>query len=524
MLRDVPLIESEDEDGGSSQDNVPQTLKQQHVAAYSYKIRLEKREEPVCVKAFCGFHGITYERVRRLQKHLFNTGTTPKDKRGKHLNRPNKTAEDTLNLIRNHIKSFKNRQSHYSRRKNPNTYYLPETLNVKKMYKIFVEEHPSIKSSYRVYWKIFYTEFNLKFGLPRSDTCGTCDRYQSKLLTSCDDPEERKKINIEKELHLIKAEKFYAIKKKYKLKARADPENFTCVSFDYMQNLPMPHIRTNAVFYARQLWLYVFGVHNDGGNTATMFSYDETIGRKGQNEVASLLFHYLRSNDVTTTNLILISDGCAGQNKNYVLMKFLYLLVHGLHMFKSITHVFPIRGHSFLSCDQDFSLIEKHKKTETVEMPKEWENIIKHARNKPSPFTVTNVDQSMIFNILDATAPFFLKSARPPVKIKTARMLRYSIDDAGVVLVRQTYTGNWEKSLIRNKRAIPNEFEFKPLYNKPIDIPHGKKENLKDLTQYLTKAEAKNFYSRLLVQSSSRSDQNTDLDEDDNSSGISDED
>lgn len=501
---------------------MPQVLRHQNSASYSYKLRVGKKEQQVCVKAFCGLHGVTYERVRRLQKHIFNTGLAPKDKRGKHSNRPNQTAENTLTLIRNHIKSFKNRQSHYSRRKNPNTYYLPETLNVKKMYRMFLEEHPGAKSSYRVYWKIFYTEFNLKFGLPRSDTCGTCDRYQSK--SGCDDPEEVKKLNIEKELHLIKAEKFYAIKRKYKLKARADPENFTCVSFDYMQNLPMPHIRTNAVFYARQLWLYVFGVHNDGGNTATMFTYDETVGRKGQNEVASLLFKYLRSNDVTTANLILISDGCAGQNKNYVLMKFLYLLVHGLHMFKSITHVFPIRGHSFLSCDQDFSLIEKHKRTETVEMPKEWKNVIRNARSKPSPFTVTDVNQSMILNVSEAVTSFFLNSARPPVKIKTARMLRYLIDEPGVVLVRQTYTGNWEKSLIRNKRDIPKEFQFNPLYNARLDITQGKKENLKDLQQYLKKTEAKIFYNRLFAEAGQRPDQTRDIDEDDNSSAISDED
>lgn len=475
------------------------------------------------MKAFCGFHGITYERVRRLQKHLFNTGVAPKDKRGKHLNRPNKTEENTLTVIRNHIKSFKNRQSHYSRRKNPNTYYLHETLNVKKMYKIFIEEHPGIKSSYRVYWKIFSTEFNLKFGLPRSDTCGTCDRYQVKL-TCCDDPEEIRKINNEKELHLRKAEKFYEIKRKYKLKAREDPNNFICISFDYMQNLPVPHIRTNAVFYARQLWLYVFGVHNDGKNTATMFSYDETIGRKGQNEVASLLFQYFRSNDVSTTNLILVSDGCAGQNKNYVLMKFLYLLVHGLHMFKSITHVFPIRGHSFLSCDQDFSLIEKHKKTETVEMPEEWKTVIKNARSQPSPFTVTDVNQSMIFNISDAVTPYFLTSGRPPVKIKTARMLKYSVDEPGVVLVRQTYTGYWEKCLIRNKRRLPKEFKFKHLYTTRLDIPQGKQDNLKTLTQYLKNTEAKIFYSRLLTESTGQSDLTIDIDEEDNSSGVNDED
>lgn len=154
------------------------------------------------------------------------------------------------------------------------------------MYRIFLAEHTGIK----VFYKVFQSKFKPEFGLPRSDTCGTCDRYQS-CLSSLDNPEKKRALTIQKEQHLRKADKFYELKRKYKLKARMDPENYTGLSFDYMQNLPLPHIRTNAVFYARQLWYFVFGIHKDGENSATMNCYHEAVGRKGQNEVASLLFH-----------------------------------------------------------------------------------------------------------------------------------------------------------------------------------------------------------------------------------------
>lgn len=72
------------------------------------------------------------KKIKSVLKHLFTKGTSPKDLRGTHTNRPNKVPDDTLGLVENHVRSFKSRQSHYSRRKNPNTYYLPETLNVKK--------------------------------------------------------------------------------------------------------------------------------------------------------------------------------------------------------------------------------------------------------------------------------------------------------------------------------------------------------------------------------------------------------
>nr|CAH7733009.1 unnamed protein product [Callosobruchus chinensis] len=57
------------------------------------------------------------------------------------------------------------------------------------------------------------------------------------------------------------------------------------------------------------------------------------------------------------------------QNKNYVKMHFLYMLVHCLNLFDTITYIFPIRGHSFLPNDQDFSIISKKKAVETAEIP-----------------------------------------------------------------------------------------------------------------------------------------------------------
>ena len=34
---------------------------------------------------------------------------------------------------------------------------------------------------------------------------------------------------------------------------------------------PLPHIPSNAVFYARQLWYYVFGVHNLANDQVTIY-------------------------------------------------------------------------------------------------------------------------------------------------------------------------------------------------------------------------------------------------------------
>ena len=61
------------------------------------------------------------------------------------------------------------------------------------------------------------------------------------------------------------------------------------------------------------------------------------------------------------------------QNKNkYVVMMYLYFLVK-LGRFKKIRRIFPIRGHSFLPCDQDFgiNITEKKEKKEQIYIPDE---------------------------------------------------------------------------------------------------------------------------------------------------------
>nr|CAH7751893.1 unnamed protein product [Callosobruchus chinensis] len=329
-----------------------------HSVAFHYKIRINGNEEKVCHTAFLSLHGISRGRLRRIQDCIRSSGLPPCDERGKRDNRPTKTPEEVLNLIRFHIKSFRGRQSHYSRRDNPNKVYLPEELSVMKMHKIFLNEI-RINVSYLIYYNVFKNEFNISFGVPRTDTCAKCDELTLKI-ESAEDASAKNRLMVEKDLHLRKAEKFTQLKRHYKAEARAG--RCMAISFDFQQNLPLPHIRTSDVFFKSQLWYYVFGIHDLAHDSACMYVYTEDVAKKGSNDVTSMLLHYLKNKDIVHDHLIIFSDGCSGQNKNHVMVYFQYMLVHVLKLFKKITHIFPMRGHSFLPNDQDFALIEKKKK------------------------------------------------------------------------------------------------------------------------------------------------------------------
>lgn len=191
-----PRVTRNNESGSDSSiednNNIDRMKPFSNNAVYSYKIRADGNEHPVCFKAFLSIFGVTRSRIRRLQNNLLLQGKSLNDRRGKHSSRFKKISDPVLNLITSHIQSFKARQSHYSRRKNPDRLYLPETLSIKSMYKMFLEKY-RINVSYKIYWTVFTSLFNIKFGLPRSDTCTVCDRLLSKLNSSTN-LEERQSI------------------------------------------------------------------------------------------------------------------------------------------------------------------------------------------------------------------------------------------------------------------------------------------------------------------------------------------
>ena len=389
--------------------------------------------------------------------------------------------------------------------------YLPEELSVSKMHKLFLFEI-RINVSYLVYYQVFKNEFSILFGIPRTNTCAKCDELTLKISAAVDVDTKQRLIN-EKDLHLRKAEKFRQIKNHYKLEAKAG--KCMAISFDFQQNLPLPHIKTSDVFYKSQLWYYVFGIHDLADNSASMYVYTEDVARKGANDVTSMILHYLNNTDLTHSHLVIFSDGCSGQNKNHVMVYFQYILVHALKLFKKVTHVFPIRGHSFLPNDQDFALIEKKKRRNSPEVPEDWDALIKEARVKPSPFVVVNMTQDMFFNIQNARSSYFLKVPRPKLGLREARIIEISSDSA-YVQTKNNYLGPWTYCAVRNKKVLQNNLELKPLYEKPLPVNSVKIKNVIALSAFLKKPNSVAFYEKFKV---AEADNNIDLDEDDNSDG-----
>ena len=131
----------------------------------------------MCQKAFAGLHGISLSRVRRLAQSVLTSICAPADKRGKHSNRPKKISLTIRKQVKEHIKSYPAMRSHYFRSKNKKRRYLSLLLSIADMHRLYIEKHEEDSSNpvvkYSFYFKIFIEEFNLSFGHPKTDTCGT---------------------------------------------------------------------------------------------------------------------------------------------------------------------------------------------------------------------------------------------------------------------------------------------------------------------------------------------------------------
>ncbi|KAF6036706.1 hypothetical protein EB796_004978 [Bugula neritina] len=218
-----------------------------HVHSYKYTLKLSRDEciqsVQICYKAFMAIFGITITRLKTIKKALSITGKPPVDGRGKHGNVANKLPEQTKEMIRQHIKSFRGERSHYSLGKSKRL-YLPAELNQTKMFELFKEKHPDIKVSQETYRQIFINEFNISFGYPRSDTCSTCDENraiveQLKLVLKDDQDnedvkEQLSKAEIENKVHLARAKQFYNHKRNARRSAEVD-DSIMAICMDFQK-------------------------------------------------------------------------------------------------------------------------------------------------------------------------------------------------------------------------------------------------------------------------------------------------
>ncbi|CAH0564506.1 unnamed protein product [Brassicogethes aeneus] len=373
-----------------------------------YTVNINGKDVQICKVEFMSIHGIQNSRgrINRVVKMKAQGSSVPEPyRRGKHANRPLKLTDEQKQSVRRHIDLIPKYQSHYSRADNMAKMYLNCDMTIAHLYKKFYvpwcEEQNIVPVKEYAYRKIFCTEYNIGFKLPKSDTCKTCDETSIKLETAIrnNDDEQRTILSTTLNLHKSRAKAMQDLLKSEKELSRLKGSKKLVISFDLQQAMPIPKLTTGPAFYCRKIWLYNLGIHDCTAEQGYMYLWSEDKAKRGADEIASVLLKFLNNlENNNVEDLVVFTDNCPEQNKNWLLTS-LWLQLVKENRFKSITHHFLISGHTHLPSDRDFALIEKrHRKyAPVIYSPEGWYSVVREANSK-SPFIVTVMEPDDFFN------------------------------------------------------------------------------------------------------------------------------
>lgn len=250
-----------------------------------------------------------------------------------------------------------------------------------------VEEH--------IYRRAFNNEYNLHFHAPHKDTCIKCDVFASKLKHTTDE-EEKAKLQQDHELHLRKSEKAREAMKADTEKSANDHSYYT-FTFDLEKSLPFPKLTCQLAYYKRNLYVYNLGCHELSTKSGFMYCWDEVNGSKGSQEIAACLVKHIEARARLANHVVMYSDTCTGQNRNWKTAMTLMRLVQSEdNNIEVIDQKFMQSGHSYLPNDCDFASIENFSRMQQIFTPDDWYSVIARSRKK-NPFHVTVMSNDDFF-------------------------------------------------------------------------------------------------------------------------------
>lgn len=460
----------------------------------SYFVKVNGVDVNVCKKEFLAVHGLqrSQKRIQLLQRQMDEGFTTPcADRRGKHVNRANKVPEEACQSARDHIQSIPKYQSHYSRKRNPNKSYIDHDLTISSLYHDYYKpwcDNKNIKPvSQDKYRRIFCSEFNIGFKLPRSDTCKVCDALHVKLEDNKGNADICRQVKVELNVHHRRAEAMQtSLKDAVSL---AESQDTYIISFDLQQALPVPNLTTGPAFYLRKAWIYNLGIHDCVNQKGFMYMWCENIAKRGSDEIASIIYKHFKEQGPFPKNLIVYTDNCGGQNKNWLLISLWRQLI-AENIFESVEHRFLVVGHTHLPSDRDFAVIEKYKKKmKTVYAPEDWYNAVKNCkRNNPFKVTVMKREDFFSFKFLEENiTKKKITEEKDMVAFSKICIFRFENNNINIMKIKHLLNENF-KNVIIGKRGIKKvslAHNLRQKYTEPVKLNEKKIQNLALLLPYI---------------------------------------
>ncbi|XP_057665824.1 uncharacterized protein LOC130899701 [Diorhabda carinulata] len=395
------------------------------------------------------------------------------DMRGKKAP-PQKTDENSEKFFRQHILSFPSVESHYCRKKSEYK-YLDSSLTIKTMYKLYKLECEKISSKpvcFEKYRRVF-REYKLTFHKPKKDFCKTCEVHKN---TEGNDDQNNSHGD-----HLKRKEAARQCRDEDKETARQDT-SVLAFNFDLQSVLNTPKGAAGPLFYVRKLAVYNITTYNLGNSDATCYLWDETEGKRGSVEISTCIYNFIM-NKPEIRHVRMMSDNCAGQQKNvtFSIMCLHLLKVHPV--LEVIDHKFFESGHTQMECDSIHGKIEQKSKNIPIYTPEGWAQVIRTARSNPRPYDVTYLLHDDFIDFNQSKKSVFQDESGQKLKFRNAVWLHYEKSAPETIFFKNSYNGtSYTKCTLKKLRGRPVIIsEPAKLYSSRIPISNAKKKDLKKL-------------------------------------------
>jgi hypothetical protein len=205
--------------------------------------------------------------------------------------------------------------------------------------------------------------------------------------------------------HVQKQQKQRALFKLVKHQARNQNFEGTGVQIhtfvaDFSQNMGIPNLageQPGKSYYLSPLNAFVFGIVDCSKHKTTLaaHTYFETDGKKGGNNVASMLWNELRRKGLTvhtaagSKEFNFVMDNCGGQNKNRMVLRMLFVLVKLKLCFRA-RMIFLVKGHTKNDCDRMFNLMKKTYRNTNCYTPKQMFEFVNNSHEDVQLVDVMN--------------------------------------------------------------------------------------------------------------------------------------
>jgi len=448
--------------------------------------------------------------IKTINDHNFFMQTSEKqfipriDKRGKHKPKHALTDLD-IKAITDHIFSIPKEMSHYTTVKKSNI--LPGELNVKKMWLLYKELQDEKKQrtvGYLSYLKVF-NKYDLRFGSPAVDSCAKCDEFKIEIAK---DPNNHMLIQ-ERDTHLRDADTAYSMQR-FDKKLAVDSNTIEACWMDMMSTIQIPRLSTSVSFYKRKLRVHAEDFFRASSKAHHISVWSELHGKKGTNDVISVLHNGLENVSDNVKHLILWMDNTSSQNKSSTLLKYLLHICTPdsiLYKFQRVTLKFAPVGHTFMPCDRMFGRISQRLSAKTTIcdpqevvkiMNTEVTNLSASYLSRPEHYDWNSyldqfyeTERKFLYNLnqeptLMATRQFSFGYTE--IYDKKTRQTLLVKNKANEIRSKMTFDKDktWSSFIIKIKsRAHPREFHEYIASEHDYNLPNKKIRDLKVLKKYI---------------------------------------